>query len=161
MIWNEETINELRNLWAQGHSTSEIGRRLGVSKNAAIGKAHRLDLDGRPSPIRRGGPAPVIRAPSPPPAPRITLPPLPPVEAYVPRAAPAKPLPVCLVPEQTAMVLRFPSAGQCCWVDLGPRPMTWIQCEAMAVTGPEIRRPHSYCQQHRDASYTKRREQAA
>jgi len=33
----------------------EIGRHLGVSKNAVVGKAHRLDLPGRPSPIRAIG----------------------------------------------------------------------------------------------------------
>lgn len=53
MVWNEETIRHLRDLWAEGHSTAEIGRRLGVSKNAIVGKAHRLELDARPSPIRR------------------------------------------------------------------------------------------------------------
>ena len=44
MVWDEETIRLLRDLWAQGHSTAEIGRRLGVSKNAIVGKAHRLEL---------------------------------------------------------------------------------------------------------------------
>jgi len=53
MVWDEETIRHLRDLWAQGLSTAEIGRRLNVSKNAIVGKAHRLDLDARPSPIRR------------------------------------------------------------------------------------------------------------
>ena len=53
MVWDEETIHHLRDLWAQGLSTAEIGRRLNVSKNAIVGKAHRLDLDARPSPIRR------------------------------------------------------------------------------------------------------------
>jgi len=55
MDWNEETIVRLRGLWAEGHSTAEIGRRLGVTKNAVVGKAHRLDLPARPSPIRRDG----------------------------------------------------------------------------------------------------------
>jgi GcrA cell cycle regulator len=53
MDWNDETITRLRALWAEGHSTAEIGRRLGVSKNAVVGKAHRLNLPPRPSPIRR------------------------------------------------------------------------------------------------------------
>ncbi len=53
MVWSEETILLLRQLWTQGHSTAEIGRRLGVTKNAIVGKAHRLDLTARPSPIRR------------------------------------------------------------------------------------------------------------
>jgi GcrA cell cycle regulator len=55
MEWAEETIIRLRALWDEGLSTAEIGRRLGVSKNAVVGKAHRLDLPARPSPIRRDG----------------------------------------------------------------------------------------------------------
>ena len=38
MEWNEETIEKLRALWAEGHSTAEIGRRMGVSKNAVVGQ---------------------------------------------------------------------------------------------------------------------------
>jgi len=53
MEWAEETIVRLRTLWDEGLSTAEIGRRLGVSKNAVVGKAHRLDLPARPS-RRRG-----------------------------------------------------------------------------------------------------------
>ena len=53
--WTDNTVARLRQLWAEGHSTAEIGRRLGVSKNAVIGKAHRLDLSGRQSPIKPTG----------------------------------------------------------------------------------------------------------
>lgn len=56
MAWTEETINELTRLWGQGLSTSEIGRRIGMSKNAVVGKAHRLGLIARPSPIKRQAP---------------------------------------------------------------------------------------------------------
>jgi GcrA cell cycle regulator len=52
MQWTEETISQLRALWDEGLSTAEIGRRLGMSKNAVVGKAHRLELTPRPSPIR-------------------------------------------------------------------------------------------------------------
>jgi GcrA cell cycle regulator len=63
MEWTDEVISQLRALWAEGHSTAEIGRRLGVTKNAIVGKAHRLDLPARPSPIRRDpDAAPVRRA---------------------------------------------------------------------------------------------------
>jgi GcrA cell cycle regulator len=55
MEWNEESIARLRAFWAEGLSTAEIGRRMGVSKNAIVGKAHRLNLAARPSPIRRDG----------------------------------------------------------------------------------------------------------
>lgn len=53
MVWTDERIEELKALWAEGLTTGEIGKRLGVSKNAVVGKAHRLGLQGRPSPIKR------------------------------------------------------------------------------------------------------------
>jgi GcrA cell cycle regulator len=72
MDWNQEQIAELTRLWQDGLSTSEIGKRLGISKNAVVGKAHRLHLAARPSPIRRGV---GLRAPRPAPRPRRTAPP--------------------------------------------------------------------------------------
>ncbi len=53
MEWTEEIIAQLKALWAEGLSTAEIGRRLSITKNAVVGKAHRLGLPARPSPIRR------------------------------------------------------------------------------------------------------------
>ena len=64
MDWSAEAIERLRALWAEGHSTAEIGRRMGVSKNAVVGKAHRLNLPARPSPIRREAVAETRLAPS-------------------------------------------------------------------------------------------------
>jgi len=43
----------LMGLWEEGLPTSEIGRRLGVTKNAVVGKVHRLGLKKRQSPIRQ------------------------------------------------------------------------------------------------------------
>ncbi|WP_337877197.1 GcrA family cell cycle regulator, partial [Elioraea sp.] len=64
MEWTEDAIATLRQLWAEGLSTAEIGRRMGISKNAVVGKAHRLNLAARPSPIRRTpGAAPAPRPP--------------------------------------------------------------------------------------------------
>ncbi len=53
MTWTSELVADLVRLWEEGASTAEIGRRLGISKNAVVGKAHRLGLPARPSPIRR------------------------------------------------------------------------------------------------------------
>jgi GcrA cell cycle regulator len=53
MSWTEQNIQVLRDLWGNGYSASEIAKRLGgMTRNAVIGKAHRLKLSGRPSPIR-------------------------------------------------------------------------------------------------------------
>jgi len=70
--WNGTTIAELRRLWADGLPTEEIGRRLHLSKDAVIAKAHRLGLAARPSPIRRDG----IHRARPQRAGKTTLPPL-------------------------------------------------------------------------------------
>lgn len=53
MSWTDEKVKELARLWENGLTTGEIGKQLGVSKNAVVGKAHRLGLAGRPSPIKR------------------------------------------------------------------------------------------------------------
>ncbi len=69
--WTDDTIRELRRLWSEGHSTAEIGRRMGISKNAVVGKAHRLDLPARPSPIRTSGSPRPPRVPRRPSVPRL------------------------------------------------------------------------------------------
>lgn len=51
-IWTPELSSRLAVLWAEGHSVAEIGRRLGVSKNAVIGRAHRIGCAPRPSPLK-------------------------------------------------------------------------------------------------------------
>jgi GcrA cell cycle regulator len=45
--WSDDKIAELRRLWDEGHPAAEICRRLGITKNAVIGKAWRLDLPPR------------------------------------------------------------------------------------------------------------------
>ena len=53
MPWNDENVSRLRELWDQGLPTAQIGKLLGFTKNAVVGKAHRIGLERRPSPIRR------------------------------------------------------------------------------------------------------------
>jgi GcrA cell cycle regulator len=48
MAWNEERVELLKKLWTEGLSASQIAGRLGgVTRNAVIGKVHRLGLSGR------------------------------------------------------------------------------------------------------------------
>lgn len=48
MAWNDERVELLKKLWAEGLSASQIAGRLGgVTRNAVIGKVHRLGLSGR------------------------------------------------------------------------------------------------------------------
>lgn len=53
MAWTEERVEVLKKLWAEGHSASQIAKELGgVTRNAVIGKVHRLGLSGRATPSR-------------------------------------------------------------------------------------------------------------
>jgi GcrA cell cycle regulator len=107
--WSMEPLLTLWREWHLGTPTRIIGAKCGVSKNAVVGKAHRLGdagtLPGRPSPIIRdpddwaqsSNPGHQLppRPPRPPPAPRHTLPPLAsglePPHAAAPAIEPPKP----------------------------------------------------------------------
>jgi GcrA cell cycle regulator len=181
MVWDDETIRQLRALWTEGHSTAEIGRRLGVSKNAIVGKAHRLELDARPSPIRRESgkpegerPVPFIRATA------TTLPPLasasepPPVvklDPPAPRLAQAAPAPTptpisAPVARQETVPVRAVaqspsfrrSAPTCCWPIGEPGTKAFHFCDDLSMAGKP------YCDAHARLAYVRikdRKEDAA
>jgi GcrA cell cycle regulator len=63
LSWTDERIDRLKELWSQGKTASFIAEELGgVSRNAVIGKAHRLGLQSRPSPVKPNEPAPKAKA---------------------------------------------------------------------------------------------------
>ncbi|HEX8527105.1 GcrA family cell cycle regulator [Allosphingosinicella sp.] len=66
MSWTDERIERLKELWSSGVTASQIADELGgVSRNAVIGKAHRLGLQARPSPVKPNEPgeeAPAAKA---------------------------------------------------------------------------------------------------
>ena len=77
--WPAARMARLRELHAAGLSYTKIGRALGTTASAVIGKAHRLGLAARQSPIIRNADDPRRRAPEPAVVPRagkVTLPPL-------------------------------------------------------------------------------------
>jgi GcrA cell cycle regulator len=158
MDWTPEAIERLRALWAEGHSTAEIGRRMGITKNAVVGKAHRLNLSARPSPIRReavGEAKPAApRVPRvAPPAPRITMPLVP-----VPKAPPSEARVVA--PPAPQVVRPFPrlAARSCCWPIGEPGTPGFRFCSSEAAGGKP------YCAEHAAVAYVKardRREDAA
>ena len=55
MAWTDERVELLKKRWTEGKSAAEIAKELGegVTRNAVIGKAHRMGLSGRPSPIKK------------------------------------------------------------------------------------------------------------
>jgi len=54
MSWTDDRVATLKKMWKEGHSAADIAKTLGkgVTRNAVIGKAHRMGLSGRPSPIK-------------------------------------------------------------------------------------------------------------
>ena len=64
MGWTDERVEALKKLWLDGLSASQIAKQLGgVTRNAVIGKVHRLGLSGRAAPSQPARPA--FKAPRP------------------------------------------------------------------------------------------------
>ena len=54
MSWTDERVETLKKMWAEGQSASQIAKELGgVTRNAVIGKVHRLGLSNRVGPDRK------------------------------------------------------------------------------------------------------------
>lgn len=109
MSWTDERIATLKKMWEGGATASQIAEELGgVSRNAVIGKAHRLGLKSRPSPVKANekkaaspAAAPAAKKPAPPrapleakpapaPKPAIEEPARPSAEPAAPAAAPSE-----------------------------------------------------------------------
>ena len=133
MSWTDERIDKLKSMWEKGMTASQIAEELGgVSRNAVIGKAHRLDLQSRPSPVKpvdgdtakpeakRAAPAkpvkaqPVAEAPPPvvKPQPVRAIPPTPATPVITPVPVPTSPH------APTGQQLR--SIGPCGFLRQGP-----------------------------------------
>ena len=104
MSWTDERIDTLKKMWDSGLTATQIAEELGgVSRNAVIGKAHRLGLPARPSPVKpneaklaaaaNAAPKPAApAAPAAPPPPKPAAPaPAPVAAAPIAPAAPSAP----------------------------------------------------------------------
>ena len=126
-VWTDERLEELKKLWAKGLSISQIGEALGVSRNSIAGKAHRMGLPKRPSPISKP-------------------------KAKKPKVEPAveeQDLPLRLELRQLVW-----SRSKCCWPTGDPKKNGFVFCGDMVVPGKPYCLPH--CQEayttSRDAS---------
>jgi GcrA cell cycle regulator len=147
-FWDDATIDRLRHLWNQTGehylSTADIGRQLGISKNAVVGAAHRQKLRSRPSPIRH-------RYPNAPPPAHVIL--RAPTETLPPLASLKSPLPVPVKTEPTAPKPPAPApaprvSGEKCCFPLGdPGTKSFRFCGSSAAA----RRP--YCDEHVEIAF--------
>ncbi len=99
MSWTDERIEKLTKMWEGGATASQIADELGgVSRNAVIGKAHRLGLKARPSPVKANEVPEVAARPKP--------------AAEAPRAAqPAPPRPAPAPPRPAATAAAVAATG--------------------------------------------------
>lgn len=103
MSWTDERIEKLTKMWEGGATASQIAEELGgVSRNAVIGKAHRLGLKARPSPVKPNEKSEAAPAKAPRPAPEAA-----PSE---PRVAAPRPAPTPPAAPQPAPAPRTPAA---------------------------------------------------
>ncbi len=150
MGWTDERVECLRKLWLDGISASQIAKQLGgVTRNAVIGKVHRLGLSGRATPSQPARPA--FKAPR---SPRpVSAAPVPPRRVAVPQpvvapvaAPPEAALPALLEERGSATVLTL-GAHMCKWPIGDPSSDEFTFCGKRAGDeGP-------YCVEHARVAY--------
>ncbi len=124
MSWTDERIDQLKRMWEKGMTASQIADELGgVSRNAVIGKAHRLGLQSRPSPVKaneapRRKPVPKKAEPSPTET-RVTASPAD-SPAEVERPLPASSAPAASAPPAPPLQPRIVSIGPGGFMRQGP-----------------------------------------
>ncbi len=150
MGWTDERVSALRKLWTDGLSASQIAKQLGgVTRNAVIGKVHRLGLAGRATPsrpakrpVRLSRPArPHNGAPAP--RPRLhavgSLPPQP----FLPAPPPLEAL---TQPDGSVASVLTLTERMCKWPIGDPNDNSFAFCGRGATCGP-------YCQEHSQLAY--------
>ncbi len=149
--WTEDRVGALKKLWLEGQSASQIAKTLGggVTRNAVIGKVHRLGLSGRAAPSQparatyrptRPRPAASAQPAQAPSAPRR-------IEAAQPRPVAPTPPPPAPMPELpgTATVLTL-GAHMCKWPIGDPSSREFSFCGRRASEGV-------YCGEHARVAY--------
>lgn len=146
--WTEDRVGALKKLWLEGQSASQIAKQLGggVTRNAVIGKVHRLGLSGRAAPSQparatfrpsRPRPTQPTQAPS---APRR-------IEAVQPRAlAPAQPQPTPMPDLPGTATVMTLGAHMCKWPIGDPSSDEFSFCGRRSSEGV-------YCVEHARVAY--------
>jgi GcrA cell cycle regulator len=154
MSWTDERVNVLKKLWAEGHSASQIAKQLGGdTRNAVIGKVHRLGLSGRATPSRPVKRPPRLARPKPRlmpdgtvtmPTPAITTP----IEQAKPveRTAMIAPLPPLRLADGGAATILTLRDSMCKWPIGDPADPKFAFCGRKSDCGP-------YCSEHAKVAF--------
>lgn len=147
MAWTEDRVEILTKLWAEGLSASQIAKQLGgVTRNAVIGKVHRLGLSGRATPSRPSRKAAKPSAPrtrktasvSVPRAPRATP---------APRPAPPPPIEAKPLPNGEYATILTIRDHMCKWPIGDPASSEFRFC------GRRVKDKEPYCEAHCSVAY--------
>lgn len=158
MSWTDERVELLKKLWSDGLSASQIAARMGdVTRNAVIGKVHRLGLSGRARPAR--SPRPRVSKPRmpqhPSPSPgfnvrgNVALKPTPKVEPEPeaePEPAPA-PIQAVDLPSGERVTILNLTEKTCKWPIGDPTDADFHFCGRQSMTGLP------YCKAHAEVAY--------
>ncbi|MBH0238536.1 GcrA family cell cycle regulator [Methylobrevis albus] len=153
LSWTDDRVERLKTLWMEGHSASQIAAELGgVTRNAVIGKVHRLGLSGRAKPQPQAARPRKAREPSHPmrPVAPITIGNLAvkaePMAEAAPEVAPA-PAPVPeVVPFERATILTL-TEQTCKWPIGDPSRADFFFCGRKSESGVP------YCTYHCRMAY--------
>lgn len=149
MGWTDERVTTLKKLWLDGLSASQIAKQLGgVTRNAVIGKVHRLGLSGRAAPSQPARPAfkaprparPVAAAPA---APRRMV--AEPVSAPV--ATAPLPTPIHRIEEPGSATVLTLGAHMCKW------PIGDPSLDNFTFCGRRSEENGPYCHEHATVAY--------
>ena len=156
MSWNDERVEQLRKMWMDGLSASQIAGELGhgITRNAVIGKVHRLGLSGRVKTPSSAQSRPRVQQPR---APRNAAPRRPApgggnlgntALAYAYRPAPApKPIEDVVVPMCEPVTIMELKEGMCRWPLGDPQTAEFRYCGGKAEIGV------TYCPYHSRMAY--------
>jgi GcrA cell cycle regulator len=134
MNWSDVRVEQLKTLWTEGLSASQIARALGgVTRNAVIGKVHRLGLAGRASPSRAERP-------------RVSVPKAPSMRTHVPPPPVVEEDPLQLADGNFATVLTI-SDRMCRWPIGDPAATEFHFCGRSPKSGSP------YCEAHARKAY--------
>jgi GcrA cell cycle regulator len=150
MGWTDERVELLKKLWLDGLSASQIAKQLGgVTRNAVIGKVHRLGLSGRAAPSQPSRPAfKAPRAPRPAASPASSAARR--LEGHAPRShapAPAEPRPLYYPEEPGSATVLTLGAHMCKWPIGDPATDSFTFC------GRRTDQEGPYCVEHARVAY--------
>lgn len=152
MSWTDERVETLKKLWQEGHSASQIAKQLGgVTRNAVIGKVHRLGLSGRAAPSQPARPlykpARPPRAAAPAPAP----------QAIAPRRTVITDTPVATRPAQVPALPAIEEPGTATVLTLGTKMCKWPigdpSSDGFTFCGRRAGDGAPYCVEHARQAY--------